>query len=69
MKPDTPVAGFRRPGLLEVAAAAVEVNREKSGKGVAEELVLGPSVDAGSIAAAAKLGQNGNGSKLENVNA
>jgi acetyl-CoA carboxylase carboxyl transferase subunit alpha len=69
MKPDTPVAGFRRAGLLEIAAAAVEVNREKSGHGAAGELVLGPSVDAGSIAAAAKLGQNGNGSKLENVNA
>ena len=66
MRPSAPAAGFRRPGMLEMAAAAVEVKREMEGAGAVETLVLGPSA-----AAVAQLAADvaGNGSRSsENVN-
>lgn len=70
MKPEVPAPGFLTPGLLEMAAAAVEVAREQDGKAPTGGLVL-PTVDEGSASAAARLegSRNGNGSHLENVNA
>ena len=69
MKPDVPAVGFLTPGILEMATAAVEVQRKESGASPDETLVLGPKVDDASAAAAAKLGFNGNGTRLENVSA
>lgn len=50
-KPDMP-AGLTKPGLLELAAAAVEARRQIAGG-------AGASVDAGSAATAAKGSPNG----------
>ena len=50
-KPDMP-AGLTKPGLLELASAAVEARRQIAGG-------VGAAVDAGSAATAAKGSPNG----------
>jgi len=71
MKPEVPADGFTSPGLLELAAAAVEVGRQASGTAPAsgEPLVLGPRVDASSASATAKVEGYGNGSHEMKVGA
>lgn len=64
-KPDVPSRGFTTPGLLEMAAAAVELKREQDGHGAAkgETAVMGPSALNG------RSMTSSNGAHLENVKA
>lgn len=68
MKPNTPAAGFTTPGLVELAAATVEVSREAAGHRPEDTLVLGPAIDDATAKMADTLGANLNGSHRENVN-
>lgn len=68
MKPNTPAAGFTTPGLVELAAATVEVSREAAGHRPEDTLVLGPAIDDATAEMADTLGANLNGSHRENVN-
>ena len=70
MKPEVPAEGWRTPGLLEVAVAAVELERQEKGKAVPGETLVLPEGNGGgasSASASASL-SNGSTNRVDAVN-